>query len=115
MMHKIILSTYLILTLSVQPLCAQEQQVQSAQTAQKAPEKKSWWTSTKKKIVFGLSTIGAAAVITIGGWQYKRFKTERQKELDEKLLHTYTIEGVKKLLDQGANINTQESMGEGTL
>jgi ankyrin repeat protein len=105
MMHKIILSMCLILTLCLQPICAQKNQL----TEQVAPEKKSWWTSTKKKIVFGLSAIGAAAVIVAGGVHYRK-----KQALNNSLFWAVfgnNTEPAIELLEQGADPNYFEKDG----
>jgi hypothetical protein len=113
MKKKMVFLIWVILTLSAQPLCAQEsQKVQPAQTEQKAPEKKSWWTSTRKKIVFGLSAIGAAAVIALGGVGYERERARRLKlseSLNAKIL-LMTPQEVEEMLKQGANPNWHKNM-----
>lgn len=109
MIHKMILATYFILVFSAQLLFAQEKQkIQLAQTEQKA-EKKSWWKSTTNKIIFGLSAIGAAAVIVAGGVQYKR-----KQALNSGLFWAVfgnDTELVTELLGKGADPNFVEEDG----
>jgi|SRR5579859_7425370 len=106
MKNKMIFSIF-ILVLSVQPLCAQEQHVQPAQTEQKALEKKSWWTSTRKKIVFGLSAIGAAAAVVVGGIGYNRSRSKRElnNALFWQVMNDNNPEKVERLLKAGASPN----------